>query len=183
MSPSPEADLLTHELDHEMLMSSSSSIPDTYISSRSRSRQMDTPPPEGMEKEFTQMVSTLYERQMNEELERSSVNDARVTAKYDDFNSNFSATSNNIAMNLNGKTEAANREAAYALFGVFADSHLGLHHAQLSVPPIRGSPILCATDSRAVASAAAAHDFVDLLAWHNPDTVELDELDGLFEAY
>jgi len=190
ISPSPEVDLSTSELDDEMAMSSSGSfsIPDTHNSSRSYSRQTKTPPLEGMEKEFTQMAFTLQERQMSEALKRGSVSDERTTVKHeDDFDDDSSATSNDVAMDLDDETEAAalrNREAADALFGGFTDSRLGPHHALHFALPAGSSPMLRATDSRAVASAAvAAYDSVDLLAWRNPETVELDELDDLFEAY
>jgi len=134
------------------------------------------------------MAFTLQERQMSEALKRGSLSDERTTVKReDDLDDDSSTTSNNMAMDLDDETEAAalrNREAADALFGGFADSRLGLHHAVLLAPLAGSSPMLRATDSRAVASAiAAAYDSVDLLAWRNPETVELDELDDLFEAY
>lgn len=172
MSPSPEVDLSTPELEDEhspMSSSGSFSIPDSQASSRSFSRQTKTPPLEGMEKEFTQMAFTLQERQMSEALKRESLSEEPVEVKVEQEPEVMDFEETEAAVDLR------NREAADALFG----GRLGVAHITFS----SSSPML---RPQVESKTTAAYDMIEIdssIAWRNPETVELEELDDLFEAY
>jgi hypothetical protein len=177
MSPSPEVDLSTPELDDEhspMSSSGSFSIPDSQPSNRSYSRQTNPPPLEGMEKEFTQMAFTLQERQIEEALKRESLSEEPVQVRVEDDTVMMEFEESEDALALH------NTEAADALFGGFTDSRLGLPQGTLFPS---SSPMLRAQGE---SKSAVTFDMVDIdasVAWRNPETVELEELDDLFESY
>lgn len=178
MSPSPEVDLSTSELDDEHSPMSSSgtfSIADSQTSIRSYSRQTNPPPLEGMEKEFTQMAFTLQERQIEEALKRESLSEEPVYVKVEDDDAvmmEFEESEDAIALH--------NREAADTLFGGFTDSRLGV---QQGVPFPTSSPMLRPQIESKTNATFGMVDIDASVAWRSPETVELEELDDLFEAY
>ena len=180
LSPSPEIDLSTPELDDEhspMSSSASFSIPNTQTSTFS-SRRGKSPPLEGMEREFTQMAFTLQSRKRESErgageaeyvkVERNGENDVEEDAVM-------------LELEVDETEESAalrNKEAADVLFGTCEDGRLGVSHGQLNTIGLTSSPVL---RPLLESKTLSAFDVIDV--WRNPETVELEELDDLFEAY
>jgi hypothetical protein len=182
MSPSPEVDLSTPELDNEhspMSSSASFSIPDTQPSTFS-SRRGKSPPLEGMEREFTQMAFTLQSRQLSEALKRETELGEYVKVERNgDNDDGEDAVMQELDVDETEESAALrNKEAADVLFGACEDGRLGLPHGQAAIFGLASSPVLrpC-LESKTV----SAFDLIDV--WRNPETVELEELDDLFEAY
>jgi hypothetical protein len=187
LSPSPEVDLSTPELDDEhspMSSSASFSISDAQPSTFS-SRRGKSPPLEGMEREFTQMAFTLQSRQLSEALKRESELGGGSEAEYVRVERNGDNDNGEDAVMLEleiDETEESaalrNKEAADALFGACEDGRLGVPHGQVGMFGLTSSPVLKPLlESKMV----SPFDVIDV--WRNPETVELDELDDLFESY
>jgi hypothetical protein len=184
LSPSPEVDLSTPELDGQgspMSSSASFSIPDTQSSSFSSSRRGKSPPLEGMEREFTQMAFTLQSRQLSEALKRESELEAEYVKVEGGGEGEDAVMLELLDLELDETEESAalrNKEAADALFGAVEDDRLSVPHGLVGAFGLPSSPVLRPMLESKIVNA---FDVVDV--WRNLETVKLEELDDLFEAY
>jgi len=131
------------------------------------------------------MAFTLQSRQLSEalrretELESCDAEYVKVEKNGDDNDNGEDAVM--LELDIDETEESAalrNKEAADVLFGACEDGRLGLPHGQAAIFGLASSPVLrpC-LESKTV----NAFDLIDV--WRNPETVELEELDDLFESY
>lgn len=185
MSPSPEVDLSTPELDHyESPMSAneyfaharSLSHYSTHDSSTTSLAQSQASPPlEGDEREFTQTATSLQQRRKSESIEFTSQEPPEMKIEIAD---------EIMADDTEESRARHNRSDAAALFGQ-GDSHLLV--AKVSF--MEGSPMLRPQVDfdmgSSVGSKPELHDvrLGDDFTSFVCETVEMEELDDLFEKY
>jgi len=126
------------------------------------------------------MAFTLQSRQLSESLQREielGVSEAEYV-KVERGGNNDAVM---LELDIEETEESAalrNKEAADVLFGAFEDGRLGIPHGQVGMFGLTSSPVLRPLME---SKTTSAFDMIDV--WRNPETVELDELDDLFEAY
>ena len=170
MSPSPEVDLSSTYFEDEA--SATTAFPSLYShhsshnSQSSLSHRRTSPPLEGDEREFTQTASSLQQRKHSQAAEKPA-DLPMIDVTMDDIMTAFDCED---AAEKRCKADAA------ALFGAM-DSHLSAAAAF----SLASSPLLRPLEKSHDVAARAASPFV----WgelKRSDTVELDELDDLFES-
>jgi hypothetical protein len=184
MSPSPEIDLSSPELeDNDSPMSASDSFSNilshtsTHDSSRtSLTHGRASPPLEGDEREFTQTASSLQQRRKSESLE----------IKAEDLPESKPETTDEPMTEADESEARRNKEAADVLFGE-ADRHLlvprvsFMESSPMLKPQMDHEMTLPLSKHTEMNDVRAGEDFAE--STFTCETVELDELDDLFQSY
>lgn len=130
------------------------------------------------------MAFTLQSRQLSEALKREAelgAGEAEYVKVERNGDNEDGEDAVMLELDLDETEESAalrNKEAADALFGACEDGRLGVLHGQMSMFGLTSSPVLRPLQE---SKTLSAFDVIDV--WKNPETVELEELDDLFEAY
>ncbi|CAO2647878.1 Nn.00g088000.m01.CDS01 [Neocucurbitaria sp. VM-36] len=179
MSPSPELDLSDYDSNSSDPFSSQSHPPTT--ANIAHNRRAQSPPLEKDEREFTQTASFLQQRRRSQEAERERSTSASVeTAPASDV------IMDEVSLSVEETEESAarkNSEAAAALFGQME------HTASFQTALAPSSPALKPTLHIDMPPPSFKPSEVKLEVddddWHmkSPETIELDELDDLFDEY
>ncbi|KAJ4377881.1 hypothetical protein N0V83_000711 [Neocucurbitaria cava] len=179
MSPSPELDLSDYDSNSSDPFSNQSHPPTT--ANIAHNRRAQSPPLEKDEREFTQTASFLQQRRRSQEAERERSTSASVEAA-----PTKDVTMEEASQSIEETEESAarkNSEAAAALFGQM--EHAATFHTALAP----SSPALKPTLHIEMPPPLFKPNEVKLEAgdddWHmkSPETIELDELDDLFDDY
>ncbi|KAF4550900.1 Hypothetical protein D9617_15g042530 [Elsinoe fawcettii] len=201
LSPSPEVDLSTPELDdddieHESMYSSHSSLPRSLSSSDLiHNRRAASPPLEREERDFKQTANELQRQRRDSQQRSRQASEAAVKVEVQDTEMNVDPveeTEENIARR--------NQEAAAALFG--GHEHLTVQSSgyDLSSPVLRPVVPVASMDANVLSEKAMIgkpaistttimsieNDDMDMWSdWESksPENIELDELECLFDAY
>jgi len=137
-----------------------------------------------MEREFTQMAFTLQSRQLSEALKRETelgTSEAEYVEVERNTDNDDGEDTVMLELDLDETEESAalrNKETADALFGACENGRLGVPHGQMNMFGLTSSPVLRPLFE---SKTLSAFDVIDV--WRNPETVELEELDDLFESY
>ncbi|GME36942.1 uncharacterized protein LTHEOB_5446 [Neofusicoccum parvum] len=189
MSPSPEIDLSSPELDNESdttTFSGRSSLmrdmPPT--NNMAHNRRAASPPLERDEREFTATASSLQQRNRSQQSDKSNASDATSSS------SNIEDESVRLANEAETEENAAlrNSEAAALLFGQSVESDASTAASAMDFGV--SSPVLKPVDHEPNSKADAMED-VRVVSddnwgwseWKNPESIELDELDDLLGDY
>jgi hypothetical protein len=189
MSPSPEVELTSPDLDdHDSPLSRSASFPNSNMAPETThapglAQNRTSPPLERDEHEFTQTANSLQMLRKTESVEM----DMLLTITSDQSDEPM------IVVEDESEESAVrrNKEAADVLFGQ-SDHHLSLRrqnflasspmlHPQMEIDSMSGKPVtpnlsLSINDDKMDSSFV----WTEL---KSPETLELDELDDLFESY
>ncbi|EKG19999.1 hypothetical protein MPH_02729 [Macrophomina phaseolina MS6] len=189
MSPSPEVDLSSPELDNESdttTFSGRSSLmrempPNNNMA---HNRRAASPPLEKDEREFTATASSLQQRSRSQQSDKPSSSDAPSSS------SNITEESTRLANEPESEENAAlrNSEAAALLFGHSVESNASSSVASMDFGVT--SPVFKPVD-RELDSKSDAMEDVRVVNddswvwsdWKNPESIELDELDDLLGDY
>lgn len=184
MSPSPEIELSIPDLDHyDSPMSAADGYSSTHMLSQISSHEnsnsnlahgQTSPPLEGDEREFTQTASSLQQRRKSESMDIKIAPTPAV--KVDETMTEAEDSEEKRALH--------NRSDAAALFG-HADSHLSVAKVSFmeSSPMLRPQPDVDMTSTfgnkMEIHEVRLVDDFSNFIC----ETVEMEELDDLFESY
>lgn len=189
MSPSPEVDLSSPELDDESdttTFSGRSSLMRDIAptNNMAHNRRAASPPLERDEREFTATASSLQQRNRSQQSEKSTPADAPASS------SNIDDESTRLTNEPENEESAAlrNSEAAALLFGQSVESN-----ASSSVASVEfgvSSPVFKPVDHETNSKPDAMEDVRVVnddswvwSDWKNPESIELDELDDLLGDY
>ncbi|KAG8626595.1 hypothetical protein KVT40_005540 [Elsinoe batatas] len=201
LSPSPEVDLSTPELDdddieHESMYSSHSSLSRSMSSSDLiHNRRAASPPLEREERDFKQTANELQQQRRDSQQRSRQASEAVISIEPEDIKMDIGPveeSEENIARR--------NQEAAAALFG--GHEHLAVQGPgyDLSSPVLRPINTIASIDAGMLSGKTAAptksvftttimsieNDDMDMWSdWESksPENIELDELECLFDAY
>ncbi|PSK55937.1 Phosphoacetylglucosamine mutase [Elsinoe australis] len=202
LSPSPEVDLSTPELDddndvdHESMYSSVGSLSRSLSSADLiHNRRAASPPLEREERDFKQTANELQQQRRDSQQRSRQASEAAVKVEQQDAEmtvEHVEESEESIAKR--------NREAAAALFG--GHEHLAVHHPsyELSSPVLRPqipaagidakiAPMKTAEGKSMITAAIMSIEHNDSMdSWSDwdtksPENIELDELECLFDAY
>lgn len=187
MSPSPEVDLSSPELDNESdtttFSGRSSLMRDAPPTNMAHNRRAASPPLEKDEREFTATASSLQQRNRNQQSEKSNVSDVPPSSNTDD-------ESLRLANEPESEESAAlrNSEAAALLFGQSVESNSSATSSAMDFGV--SSPVLKPVDHALDPKTDAMEDVRVVnddswvwSDWKNPESIELDELDDLLGDY
>jgi hypothetical protein len=175
MSPSPELDLSDYDSNPTEPFSERISQNSTSISHNGRAQ---SPPLEREEREFTQTAILFQQRWASQAAERSRSQTASAEPAQKDV------VMEEVIVSVEETEESAarkNSEAAAALFGEMEHSSLAP-----SSPALKPSMHIIETAPTSSKRSAAKAEFdLDFDDWHmkSPESIELDELDDLFDEF
>ncbi|KAF1841924.1 uncharacterized protein K460DRAFT_379906 [Cucurbitaria berberidis CBS 394.84] len=180
MSPSPELDLSDYDSNSSDPFSNQSHPQTT--ANIAHNRRAQSPPLEKDEREFTQTASSLQQRRRSQEAERErSASASAEPARTSDV------TMDEVSQSVEETEESAarkNSEAAAALFG-----HMD-HLSNFQVTQAPSSPVVkpmlhIDMPPPSFKPREVKLEVYDEDDWHmkSPETIELDELDVLFDEY
>lgn len=177
MSPSPELDLSDYDSNASDPFSNQSHPPTT--ANIANNRRAQSPPLEKDEREFTQTASSLQQRRRSQEAERSARASAEPTTK--------DVVMDEVCLSVEETEESAarkNSEAAAALFGHL--DHLSHFHTGLapSSPAVK-TPLHIEMPPPSLKRKQPKYeiddDDDDDWAMKSPESIDVDELDDLFD--
>ncbi|OAL49458.1 hypothetical protein IQ07DRAFT_55808 [Pyrenochaeta sp. DS3sAY3a] len=179
MSPSPELDLSDYDSNTSDPFSNQSHPPTTVNIAHNRRAQ--SPPLEKDEREFTQTASFLQQRRRSQEAERQRSASApkEPTPKID-------VVMEEVAQSIEETEESAarkNSEAAVALFGHMSHVSSFQPTLALSSPALKSTLHIEMPPPSLKVAAFKFPVYDDDWEMKSPETIELDELDNLFDEY
>ncbi|KAL0265058.1 hypothetical protein SLS55_001016 [Diplodia seriata] len=184
MSPSPEVDLSSPELDSESdtttFSGRSSLMRDVPPTNIAHNRRAASPPLEKDEREFTATASSLQQRNRSQQSEKSNMSDAPALPN------NTEDENLRLANEPESEESAAlrNSEAAALLFGQSVESDSSAMDFGVSSPVLKPVDHQLNHKPDAMEDVRVVND--DNWAWSdwkNPESIELDELDDLLGDY
>lgn len=179
MSPSPELDLSDYDSNASDPFSNQSHPPTT--ANIANNRRAQSPPLEKDEREFTQTASFLQQRRRSQEAERVRSNSASAEPTQ-----SKDVVMDEVSQSIEETEESAarkNSEAAAALFGHM--DHLSNFIATIAPGSPAMKPILHIEMPPPSLKRKMARLEVDDDEWimKSPESIDLEELDDLFDEY
>lgn len=179
MSPSPELDLSDYDSNTSEPFSNQSHPPTTVNIAHNRRAQ--SPPLEKDEREFTQTASFLQQRRRSQEAERQ-----RSASAPKEPTPNIDVVMEEVAQSIEETEESAarkNSEAAVALFGHMSHVSSFQPTLALSSPALKSTLHIEMPPPSLKVAAVKFPVYDDDWEMKSPETIELDELDNLFDEY